>query len=155
MLPSAEVYMGPKFRILPCQARRAFGPSRSLFSCVSCTQPKPDFLLVEIEWSLIYLQSVQTIVSLIHFLLLHKHHQSLSELYNDAQRTYKGFFPRNCTKYRMASLYGVISNCFWGRQLRKFPRKSGWWDLYPESYCFTRIRGAEPQIFFAKKRMTR
>jgi hypothetical protein len=64
---------GRNFRISPGLVWGAFGPSpKFIFKYVTCSPPKPDFLLFQSEWSPIYLQSALTIISLIHFSFMHK-----------------------------------------------------------------------------------
>jgi hypothetical protein len=48
--------------------QEAFGLStKFIFKYVTCTPPKPNFLLLQPEWSPIHLQSALTALSLIHF----------------------------------------------------------------------------------------
>jgi hypothetical protein len=83
-----EVRMGRNFRRSPGPDRRAFGlDSKFIIMYVFHTPPKLNTLLFRLEWSPIYLQFALTTVSLIFLLLMHKRQQSLSELFNDAQRT--------------------------------------------------------------------
>jgi hypothetical protein len=65
---SVEDTWGWKFRILPSQRTIWPNPAQtwSLYSAVSHTPPTPNYLLFQPEWSLIYLQSAPTIISLIH-----------------------------------------------------------------------------------------
>jgi hypothetical protein len=120
-------------------------PSPSLkfiFKYVTRTQPKPDFVLFQPEWSPIYLQSALTIVSLMQVscnLIMHKFQQSLNEFFNDVLKTSRVILEfEERYKHIGCQVCKVLYRTISGRgKLRKSQRKSNWWDLFPEPDCVT------------------
>jgi hypothetical protein len=80
-----------------------------------------------------------------------------NELLNDALRTSEVILTFEERYKDIGCLQGVISNCFWEGALRKSPRKSSRWDLFPEPDCVTSIRWAQLWVTFStwKKNVAR
>jgi hypothetical protein len=150
-----KVCTGQNFRISPGPARGASGPSsKFVFKYVTRTPPKPDFLLFQPEWSPIYLQPALTIASLRHF-YFNAQLPVILELFNAALRTSEVIlaFEERYKDIR-CQVWKVLSRTISGRgQLRKSPRKSSRWDLFPEpDLCHGhKMSATTNNVFFEKK----